>query len=73
MKIAIVLHTKLGSFESELIDVNRQQLSELELKSKDFFLNQYDFKTSNGYVVFPPDIVKESILEIKIKKKHVSE
>ena len=41
--------------------------------SKNFYQGSYGMNINSGHLVFSPEVVKESILEIKIKKKHVAE
>ena len=73
MKITVTLHTKFGTFESEQFDLKRDEYNKLVEDSKNFYQGSYGMDIINGHIVFPPEIVKESILEIKIKKKHVAE
>lgn len=73
MKITVTLHTKFGQFESEQFDANRDEYNKLVEDSKNFYQGSYGININSGHLVFSPEVVKESILEIKIKKKHVAE
>ena len=73
MKATVTLHTKFGTFESEQFDLKRDEYNKLVEDSKTFYQGTYGMDIINGHIVFPPEIVKESILEINIKKKYVAE
>ena len=73
MKVAITLHSKLGKFESSEMDMKRNEYEELVVDNHHFYDKDLYLPIDNGYVIFPPNVTKESILEIKIVKKHAAE
>ncbi len=74
MRINIILHTKFGSFESDLLDLSRQEYEKMIEDSSKYFEKNFNLALPNGGVaLFSPDVLKESIMEFKIKKKHVAE
>lgn len=74
MKITITLHTKYGQFESDLLDVSRESYEKMIEENDRYFEKNFKFALPNGGVAFvSPDVLKESILEFKIKRKHVAE
>jgi hypothetical protein len=73
MKVSIILHTKFGDFESEDFDINKTDYENLKEQNKNFFEQSYHLKMPNGFLVVPSEVTKESILEFKIKKRHVAE
>lgn len=66
MKIKIRLKNDLGEFDSEIMDVNEEQLQGLIEVSKGFYTTGYEMYTNNGFMVVGPEILKKSILFIEI-------
>lgn len=66
MKIYIVIINKFGEFKSRPIDVNEEEYEKIIELSRAFYISGYEMDTVNGFVVIPPDVIKESILLIEI-------
>lgn len=73
MKISIKVHTQYGEFESVDFDVSRQQYDNLKEEMKTISGKSYYLNTEKGCVFIPENIMNQSIIEIKIKKRHVAE
>jgi hypothetical protein len=65
MKISLTIKNKLGEYKSVPIDVNTEDYENIIELSKQFYLSGYEMETENGFVVIPPEIIKESILLIE--------
>ena len=65
MKINLTIKNKLGEYKSAPIDVNAEDYENIIELSKQFYLSGYEMETENGFVVIPPEIIKESILLIE--------
>ena len=70
-KIKMILKNHLGETESSTIDVSDEELDNIILLSKSFYLGEQGFEmwTDYGFVVISPEITKHSILIINIMKK----
>lgn len=66
MKILFILHTNFGKFESDVLEVNSEQYAKLQEMSKTYYTGDYEMYLPNGFLVASPDVLKNSILEIKI-------
>ena len=66
MKIYIVIVNKFGKFKSRPIDVNEEEYEKIIELSRAFYISGYEMDTVNGFIVIPPDVIKESILLIEI-------
>jgi hypothetical protein len=66
MLIKIILKNKWSEYESTELEISEEQYDIIIEKSKNFYETSFEMWTDNGFVVFPPDITRESILEIKI-------
>ena len=66
MKILFILHTNFGKFESDYLEVNSEQYAKLQQISKTYYTGDYEMYLPNGFLVASPDVLKNSILEIKI-------
>jgi hypothetical protein len=66
MKIKMKLKNDLGEFDSEIMEVNEDQLQGLIDVSKGFYTSGYEMYTTNGFMVVGPEILKKSILFIEI-------
>ena len=73
MKITISLYSNLGKFESRELDMKREEYEQLIKDNQKYFDGSYELPVENGHMIFSPNIIKESIMEIKIVKKHVAE
>lgn len=67
MKIKTKIINKLGTFESEVLDVTNEEYELIVESSKVFHINgpSFYFRTLNGIVVFPAEIANQSILLIE--------
>jgi len=68
MIIQIILENELGKYCSEKMDITKEQYSELIEVSKNFYSDNSGFELwiDDGFMVFPPEVVKKSILTLKI-------
>jgi len=67
MKIQIILLNDQGEFYGEVLDVNQEQYKNIITMSKNFYETGFEMSDEEGgFLIFPPDIVKKSILKIKI-------
>ena len=65
MNIILTIRNKLGEYRSKPIDVSIEDYENIIELSKQFYLSGYEMETENGFVVIPPEIIKESILLIE--------
>lgn len=68
MLIQIVLENDLGKYCSEKMSITEDQYKELVEVSKNFYVDNSGFEMwiDNGFMVFPPEITKKSILTLNI-------
>ena len=66
MIIKIILKNKWFEYESSELDVVEEDYELIIEKSKNFFETSFEMWIDERFIVFPPEITKESILEIKI-------
>ena len=67
MEISIVIKTKFGEFRSKEITIEQEDYEHILEFSKNFYLTGYEMETENGFIVIPPDVIKDSILLIEKK------
>ena len=65
MIINIIIKTTYGDFRSKDIEVDEEDYDKVMDFSKNFYLVGYEMETENGFIVIPPDVIKESILLIE--------
>jgi hypothetical protein len=53
--------------------MKRVDYEKLVVDNNDFYNKSLDLQIENGHIIIPPYLTKESILEIKIVKKHAAE
>lgn len=70
-EIKIVVINQFGQFIGETMILNKSELENLENYSKSFYSDGgFELNCGDGsFVVFPPDVVKQSI--VKIERKSV--
>ena len=73
MKINFSLHTKFGVFESDILSVTEFQYTKLVEMSKTYYDGDYEMFLPDGFLVASPNVLKDSILTIKILEKDVVE
>ena len=68
MIIQMSIKNDMGDFFSEKMEVSKEQYLELIDISKKFYSddNGFEMWVDDGFMVFPPDIVKKSILCINV-------
>lgn len=66
----ITLKNKFGEFKGRKVIVNKEQLEKIIETSKCFYISSgFELTCEDGtFVVFPPDIVKESMIMVTNKK-----
>lgn len=67
MEISILIKTKFGDFKSKEILIDEEDYEQIVEFSKNFYLTGYEMETENGFIVIPPDVIKDSILLIEKK------
>lgn len=65
MRIIITVKTKFGEFSSIPTDINQDEFETLIKISNKFNQTGYEMETTDGYVIIPQEIMKESIIIIK--------
>jgi hypothetical protein len=66
MKILVKIQNSFGLFESLPIEIDEEEYPKILEMAKNFYLSGgYEMVTKNGFIVLPPDIVKQSILIIE--------
>ena len=73
MKVQITIHTELGTFESDLLEMTRSDYEIFVNSHKNYFEKSLEMPIHNGLIILSPTVTNKSILELKIKKKHVAE
>jgi len=66
MKIQIVIKNKFGEFKSKSFDIPKEDYAQIMELSKTFYKTGYEMETDYGFVVIPPDVIRDSILFIEI-------
>jgi len=73
MIISIEIHTKVGIYKGEHLNVNEEQYAGLLNLSKDFYKGGVGFETrleDGSFCVVAPEVLKDSIIILrKIKKE----
>lgn len=69
MKVKLILKNELGEFESNLMDCNQDEYLTMVDMSKSFYSSGFEMYLEDGFMVVPPEIVRKSILIIKILEK----
>ena len=64
--IKIILKNKWFEYESSELEVSDEDYELIIEKSKNFYETSFEMWIDDRFIVFPPDITRESILEIKI-------
>ena len=68
MIIHILIKNKFGEFKSKNIEIDNEDYEKIIELSRSFHISGYEMDTDDGFVVIPPEIIKESILIIKINE-----
>ncbi len=72
MRIQIVLINEFGEFRGEHLNVTVQQYSNIVNMSKNFYETGFEMTGEEGeFLIFPPEIVKKSILKVNILEEDV--
>lgn len=64
--IKIILKNKWFDYESSELEVSEEDYELIIEKSKNFYETSFEMWINDRFVIFPPDLTRESILEIKI-------
>lgn len=67
MKIQISILNEFGEFKGEILEVTIDQYKNITELSKNFYeTGGFEMECEDdGFIIFPPDIIKKSILKIK--------
>ncbi len=67
MKVKTKIINKLGTYESDILEVTEEQYELMIESSKEFWCNEpsFYFRTKNGIIIFPAAVASESILIIE--------
>ena len=67
MKVQVCLTNDLGEFKGQVMNVSPEQFETIKTLSKSFYETGFEMDSEDGgFIIFPPDIVKKSILKINI-------
>lgn len=67
MEIQIQITTRYGTYLGEILKVTSEQYGAIIEMSKSFYETGFEMSTEDGgFVIIPPDIVKDSILKINL-------
>lgn len=67
VKIQIEIINRLGSFKSDIREINESNLQEFKNISRDFYKSGLEIDLEDGsFVVFSPLIISESIFKINV-------
>lgn len=66
MKVKLILKTDLGEFESNTMNLSEEQFRNLNEMSRSFYGSGFEMLLENGFLVAAPEIVRRSILIVKI-------
>lgn len=68
-EIQVIIENRFGQFRGRKVVVDNEQLIKIKENSKSFYQSGFELTCDDGsFIVFPPEIVKESMLKIDIKK-----
>lgn len=68
MRIQVSIKNEFGEFLGEVYEVDGEQYENMKNLSKNFYESGFELvDESGGFIVFPPEVVKKSILKISIK------
>lgn len=65
MIIVVKIKNKFGDFKSVPVEIDEDDYQKVTELSKEFYVTGYDMETTEGFVVIPPDVIRESILIIE--------
>jgi hypothetical protein len=65
MTINIIIKTKYGDYKSKDIIIEEEDYDKILDFSKNFYMMGYEMETDTGFIVIPPDVIKDSILLIE--------
>lgn len=65
MLISVIVKTSFGDFQSLPIEISDDSYEHVTELGKKFHISGYEMETKEGFVVIPPEIIKNSILIIK--------
>lgn len=68
MRMQLTIKNEFGIFKSQILDVNEEQYQKMLEISKDFYKDSFSIELENndGQLYLPPDVVKKSILFVRI-------
>lgn len=69
MKVKLILKNELGEFESNVMDVTPESYNQLNEGAKSFYSSGFEMILEDGFMVVAPEIVRRSILVVKIIEK----
>ena len=69
MRIQISIKNEFGEYLGEVYEVDESQYDIIKTRSKNFYESGFELVDETGnFFVFPPEVVKKSILKIGIIK-----
>ena len=69
MRVQLEIINEFGVFEGEVMNLTKEQYITIKEMSKNFYETGFEMSTEdNGFIIIPPEIVRKSILKIKIKE-----
>lgn len=74
MRIQISLKNEFGEFRGDIMDLTEDQHRKIIELSKTFYETGFEMDSEDGgFIIFPPEIVKRSILKVNILKENSNE
>lgn len=71
MEIQFELINDFGNFKSEVINCTDEEYLVIKEMSKNYYETGFELTDDSGnFIVFTPDVIKKSILKIKIIKNY---
>jgi hypothetical protein len=65
IKIQLTIHCEFGIYYGEILEVTFEQYRNIVELSKNYYETGFEMNTEDGgFVIIPPDIVKNSVLKI---------
>lgn len=72
IEVQYIITNEYGIYKGEVLIINQEQYDKIIDLSKNFYENGFELYCEDGsFVIFPPDIIRRSIL--KINKKILKE
>jgi hypothetical protein len=72
LEVQLVLINQYGEFKGRIVNLSIEEYGRLQEMSKNFYMGGFELTLEDGsFMVFAPEIVKNSILKLEKKEKNV--